>query len=1024
MLKVFNRQGVVVDKISGYSDFHIKTELNNYDRTMSFRIPYRLIEGIVENEGYIETKTDRFVIQSVKPDSDSGMCEVTACLDMEALEGKAIMSFDSTEKTISECLSLAFAGTGWTVGSCNVSKKRTVRLTMKTALDVMRQAEAVYRCYIIPNAKAKRVDIYADYGSDTGVYFRSGFNMSGFRVTKTSGSFFTEIEPYGKDGLTIESVNSNVKYLTNHQYSNKVKRLIWKDERYTVAASLKEDAAAKLADMSKPYVSYEGSVRDLAKISDTYSLLTYNLGDTVTIIDDETGTREKQRIVEIDQYPDEPDRDSCTLANKVLTFDELTQRYQDAVDTVENVTSDNGTIDGSTVDEIESRQIVDLENTVIQFADIQSLIADDLTVTGWITAVEGEFGSLLANIGSFETLTANRLTAAEAAIGTLQADALTANSAIITTLQSDYGNIEHLLSGNAGTGTLSTVVLNASNASIDASFINNLIANSATINQLRTANIITDNQKVMSQDGTFEIDGSTMTIKDENDNVRIQIGQDALGDFTFTLFDDTGSGVLIDAAGIKEGAIADGLIKNAKVANDANIAASKLDIASLFNVINNDGTHTINDTKIYLSEEGQTLSVAFSQLTQDVDVAEAAAQSAITAAERAIDAISGIDVLSTMNISLSNDAHVVHTETDGSGGDYSDCSTVVSVYLGDTNISSSATLTYQASSGVTGTWTAGTRTYQVTALSGDNGYVDFDALYGTERRILTTRTGKSLTTRTGKSITARTGGLHLQKRFSISKARDGQIGKAYRISSSADVIKKNLDGSTFTPGTLTFSASYNTGASVIPYLGILVIEESADGVNFTEKYRSAAGESSKTYTPTSYNLKSIRCRLYDSTETMEYDSQSVLMLMDTESLHSEVSTISSTQATYTAAFDQLALDYASVKTDYYGTKAGSLLLQTPYTRSGDNITFTAKVYQSGQDITSTIPSYEYQWLTRTEEGDVYLGTGYSKTVDSGDLGYGGCIICRLFVVEARALTTRTGKKLTTRTGKVLTGRVA
>lgn len=42
----------------------------------------------------------------------------------------------------------------------------------------------------------------------------------------------------------------------------------------------------------------------------------------------------------------------------------------------------------------------------------------------------------------------------------------------------------------------------------------------------------------------------------------MQAGRDASGNFTFSLFDTTGKGVLIDSTGIKQGAISDGLIVN------------------------------------------------------------------------------------------------------------------------------------------------------------------------------------------------------------------------------------------------------------------------------------------------------------------------------------------------------------------------------------------------------------------------------------------------------------------------------
>ena len=56
----------------------------------------------------------------------------------------------------------------------------------------------------------------------------------------------------------------------------------------------------------------------------------------------------------------------------------------------------------------------------------------------------------------------------------------------------------------------------------------------------------------IQSDGGLLIKGPTAQWSDKNGNVRIQIGQDARKNFTFSLFDETGTGVLIDSTGKKE----------------------------------------------------------------------------------------------------------------------------------------------------------------------------------------------------------------------------------------------------------------------------------------------------------------------------------------------------------------------------------------------------------------------------------------------------------------------------------------
>ena len=54
------------------------------------------------------------------------------------------------------------------------------------------------------------------------------------------------------------------------------------------------------------------------------------------------------------------------------------------------------------------------------------------------------------------------------------------------------------------------------------------------------------------------------------------------------------------------------------IKDDASISAGKLNIKSLFETINNDGSHSIKSNKIYLDEKNQTLKVAFKDLNDTV----------------------------------------------------------------------------------------------------------------------------------------------------------------------------------------------------------------------------------------------------------------------------------------------------------------------------------------------------------------------------------------------------------------------
>lgn len=105
--------------------------------------------------------------------------------------------------------------------------------------------------------------------------------------------------------------------------------------------------------------------------------------------------------------------------------------------------------------------------------------------------------------------------------------------------------------------------------------------------------------------------------------------------------------------------------------------------------------------------------------------------------------------IETLVVTLSNDSQTVATDTNGNGGNFIDCSTKVQVYNGAQDVSKVATYTVTKSSGIAGTWDLSTRTYKVSALSTDNGWVDIKVTYN------------------GNSIT---------RRFTVSKSKQGSQG--------------------------------------------------------------------------------------------------------------------------------------------------------------------------------------------------------------------------------------------------------
>lgn len=221
----------------------------------------------------------------------------------------------------------------------------------------------------------------------------------------------------------------------------------------------------------------------------------------------------------------------------------------------------------------------------------------------------------------------------------------------------------------------------------------------------------------------------------------------------------------------------------------------------------------------------------------------------------------------TLTMQLSNEYTGVPTDANGSGGDYSDAFTDVSLYIGTTDITESDAVqwTTSPSAGVTGTWDEEKHRYNVTYMSADVGAV---------------------------SITATYSGLAVTKTFTIAKSKQGltgsqgEDGRVYMLQTDAQVITQGQDDS-FTPDPITFYAYYRDGqtAENTPYAGRFVIQETTDGTSYTTIYTSQHDETSRMYSPTNPNVKNVRCTLYASGGTENaLDMQGVAIVRDVDNL--------------------------------------------------------------------------------------------------------------------------------------------
>lgn len=623
MLQLYDKNKKKIAALTEYENLCIESILESGDKTLSFyySLFYKFYDEI-EEETYIRTKTDEYVVKAKGGDSNDNKTLFTCKLNVEELEGTIFDRFESVEQNLVDALNLAIVGTGWRLNSdnCNNRKKRTIRMTNCSSWTIIQKAKKLYDIEFKFDTLNKIIMLFDKIGDDRGIYFIDSLNLRALQVQGNSYGFYTRIIPTGKDGLTIASVNGGKTYLENKQYSNKTLTYYWKDERYTKPESLKEDALEKLNIMSKPFKSYIASTINLAKMNGKYKdILDYNLGDYIYLISKKNKVKDKHRIVKTKEYPQDHSKDTVELANKALDLSEEKLLVDEMSNTLENITTDNGTVDGSTIDSITTKQIEDFEANVIKVAKLKAILAEieNLHVNKAdiqnLNAVIARIGTLEATKASITELNAIHAIIQQIKAGKADITDLNAAVAKVGILENKTAVLENALAGNLTADNFKTNAITAGSAVIAEGAIGSSQISSLSVNKLEAGDITTSKHRIVSADGTIEIVGNQILINRNNVN-RVVLGEyrkkDGTTEYGLLVRAKDGQTVMLDGNGVHNAGITDGAIDNNKVADNANISGNKLDINSVIREVNTHGTETIKGTKVQIGD--RTLDVELS----------------------------------------------------------------------------------------------------------------------------------------------------------------------------------------------------------------------------------------------------------------------------------------------------------------------------------------------------------------------------------------------------------------------------
>lgn len=249
-----------------------------------------------------------------------------------------------------------------------------------------------------------------------------------------------------------------------------------------------------------------------------------------------------------------------------------------------------------------------IENLQVKAASIESAIIGVAYISD-LTAINANIQNLIAADAKINTALINKADITE----------LNAVQGNITSLNSQIANIQTLVNGNLSSENIQAGGITSDKLTIANGFITNAMIANLDVSKINAGEISTNKFRIVSDNGGIEIVGATQQFKDKNNKVRIQMGQDAKGNFNFILRGEDGTTTLIDNTGIKEKAIADNLIKGNMVATDA-IGEKQINYSSLITGLNKDtNTQLIKASKVAIDLAGQTLDLAFNSLKNQAD---------------------------------------------------------------------------------------------------------------------------------------------------------------------------------------------------------------------------------------------------------------------------------------------------------------------------------------------------------------------------------------------------------------------
>ena len=187
-------------------------EIEHKDNESSIMTLIYDIEETFITEQQIIYRENRYIISEIEQQKSSRTTKITAEIAYLELADKNVI-INATDELLEVITRKALNGTKWTVGTvADLTTKHNMHREDVSSLSVLRLLARIAELKLVFDTINYKVHFLEDDANDVGFLFRYRKNLSD--ITKTTFTpKATTLIPFGKGGLTTESINNGVRYV-------------------------------------------------------------------------------------------------------------------------------------------------------------------------------------------------------------------------------------------------------------------------------------------------------------------------------------------------------------------------------------------------------------------------------------------------------------------------------------------------------------------------------------------------------------------------------------------------------------------------------------------------------------------------------------------------------------------------------------------------------------------------------------------------------------------------------------------